>query len=527
MPAYVTDSDAPYRPELLLWLNADGLVVGTTLGKPGELLARASGHLRATIAKPMIGPPRSPGRLRVASDVLAASLRADHPSIEIRVGPTPEIDQVIEDMSEHMQSAPEIPQSMLGGGVAPEAMASFFRAAAALFRAKPWKLVPADALLSVTAEARGLREGALSVIGQMGQSFGFLLFPSVDDFNAYLDAAESIERGESPPTPEYLVLNFERGAELDPAVRKEISSHKWEVAGPRAYPWVACVDQTMVSRPPTAKELALLEAVALAVAALASEKQAVLAAFGGGEPFDRVYSVPTPEGNIVVNVRAPHPRQPAELSEPDDVLSALAQLEEDGAIDDVDRRQPLEDELVAAFRASPEGSAVSAMEGHRMVMQFAGDFLGASIATLEPAELREVLLEIIPRKVSVDPASAGAIIADCRAFYRFLKHAFGLALAEDCLRVLGPSTAKKLEQGLSDPANFGMAKSILMAGKEAGFDIHSKEGIEAWLREVQGKPLPASVRLPFERMEPQTASGLDRKKKDRRKAARKARKKNR
>jgi hypothetical protein len=308
MPTYVNDADTPYRPEILLWLNAAGLVIGTMLGKPGEVLAQAGDHLRATIGKPMIGPPQSPARIRVSSDALASALRASHPSIEITCGPTPEIDQVIEGMSEHMRSSPKEPQSMLGGGIVPEAMASFFRAAADLFRAKPWKLVPGDTVLSVTAEARGLSQAALSVIGQMGQSLGFLLFSSVDDFDAYLDAAESIQRGENPTMPQYLALSFERGADLDPVVRKEISSHKWEVASPQAYPWVACIDKAMVPRPPTANELALMEGVALALAALATEKKAVKAAFAGGAPFERVYSVPTHDGEIAVTVRAPHPR---------------------------------------------------------------------------------------------------------------------------------------------------------------------------------------------------------------------------
>ena len=129
--------------------------------------------------------------------------------------------------------------------------------------------------------------------------------------------------------------------------------------------------------------------------------------------------------------------------------------------------------------------------------------------------------------MSIEASSASAIIDDCRAFYRFLKHCFGLELADGCLRVLGPAAAKKREQALSDPRNFGMAKSILMAGAEAGFDIHSKEGIEAWMRQVQGKPLPPSVRLPFDGIEARPAGRRDPKKKNQRKAARKARKKNR
>jgi hypothetical protein len=307
MPTYVNDADAPFRPEILLWLNAEGLVIGTTMGKPGEAVARASDHLRDTIEKPMIGPQHSPARLRVSSDELASVLRASHPFIEITCAPTPEIDQVLEGMSEHMLSAPGEPQSMLDGGIVPEAMASFFRAAAQLFRTKPWKIVPADVVVSVTVESHGLSLGALSVIGQLGQSLGFLLFSSMDDFDAYLDAADSIRRGENPTMPEYLVLNFARGADLDPGMRKEISAYKWEVAGPQAYPWVACMVKAMVPRPPTAKELVLMEAVTLALAALASEKKAekkaVKAAFAGGGPFEHVYSVPTHEGEIAVRSR--------------------------------------------------------------------------------------------------------------------------------------------------------------------------------------------------------------------------------
>lgn len=55
---------------------------------------------------------------------------------------------------------------------------------------------------------------------------------------------------------------------------------------------------------------------------------------------------------------------------------------------------------------------------------------------------------------------------------------------------------KKLEAALSDTSKFGMAKSLFMGGREAGFDIDSKEGIEAWMRLMQAQPLLASARLP-------------------------------
>ena len=136
-----------------------------------------------------------------------------------------------------------------------------------------------------------------------------------------------------------------------------------------------------------------------------------------------------------------------------------------------------------------------------------------------------VLFELIPRNVSIEASEARGIVEEMGAFYTFLKREFGLKQADSCLRLLGRNAVKKLEAALSDSSNFGMAKSLFMAGADAGFDIQSKDGIEAWMQSIQGKPLPPSIPLPGL---PQPSSKKATKaKKDKRKAARKARKKNR
>ncbi len=85
-----------------------------------------------------------------------------------------------------------------------------------------------------------------------------------------------------------------------------------------------------------------------------------------------------------------------------------------------------------------------------------------------------------------------------------------------------------LEAALSDSSNFGMAKSAFMAGRDAGFDMESKEGLEAWMRAMQSRPLPASVGFPsFGAAARPIAPAAARAKKNQRKAARKARKRNR
>jgi len=171
IPVYVTGEGEPYRPEALFWMGADGAILGSTVAKPGELLPMASESLQSAIEQPMYGKPHSPTRVRVASAELADALRAGHPGLDVVCAPTPELDEMLALMREKMAEDGATEQSYLSPEIEPEAMAAFFTAAAALFRAKPWKLVPDDqCLFSVTIEQLGVRDAAMSVIGQIGQS---------------------------------------------------------------------------------------------------------------------------------------------------------------------------------------------------------------------------------------------------------------------------------------------------------------------------------------------------------------------
>jgi len=529
MPAYVTGEGTPYRPEALFWMSADGAVLGHTAGKPGELIGLAAESLRSTIERPIFGQPHAPQRVRVASAELAEALRAGHAGLEVVCAPTPEIDAVLAAMREQMNEDAETEQSYLSPELGPAAIAALFHAAAKLFRSKPWKIVPSsDSIFSVTIEQLGVKAAALSVIGQQGQSLGLIVFSGVDDFEAYADAADANEHGEESEMPPHFVLNFERGADLSAALRKEIAEHHWEVAGAQAYPWLLAVDEDLVARPPTAEEVTIIEAIALALPKVLEDKQALLAAWNGGEAVSRTLSVHTHAGDLDVLLRVPHEQNTADDKLPYDVLADLGELVQQGEEIDPEARRPLEDELVRRFEDSPEAKGVTDVQACHFVMDLAADYFGATIATLGPKELREIVFEIIPRKVSIDASTASWIIEDNRAFYAFLKREFGLPQAGACLRVLGGDAVKKLAAALSDKSKFGMAKSLFMGGREAGFDMESREGIEAWMRVRQSQPLPASIGLPSPGAPARTGDkAAARTKKNQRKAARKARKRNR
>ncbi|MBK6847860.1 MAG: hypothetical protein IPG96_10075 [Proteobacteria bacterium] len=529
LPATVTGEGEPYRPEALFWVSAKGAILGSTVGKPGELLGQASESLRGTIVRPSWGRPHAPGRVRVASPELAAALREGHPGLDVVCGPTPEIDVVRASLLETMDADAENDQSYLSAEVGPEAIAAFFRAAAGFFRAAPWKTVPIDqSLLAVNIEQLGVKEAALLIMGQQGENLGFVFFAKLDHFEAYLDGAEAIQRGEEPAVPPHLALSFDHRSEVSAELLQEIAEHQWEVAGAAAYPWLAVVDEEVGVRPATAAEVTLAEAIALALPQLLSETEALLAVWKGAEPLVRSVSVRTHAGAVEVSLRIPYEQVHGEQRPRDALLAALFALARDGQDIDPEARRPLEQELLRRFLAAPEGKAPTDVRWCHLVMDLAADYFGATIATLGAPELRELVFEITPRQVTIDASAAGGLVASQHAFYAFLERECGLEQAEACVRVLAGDAVERLQAALANPSMFGMAKSIMMAGRDAGFDMGTQEGIEAWMRVMQSKPLPASVRLPSSAAPSRTGSkATARTTKRPRQAARTARKRSR
>jgi hypothetical protein len=523
MPAFVTGEGEPYRPEVLFWMDSDGLIQGSAVDKPGTLLPQAGARLGEAINTPLCGGGK-PRRIRVASPELAAVLREAHPHLDIACAPTPELDAMLAQMRATLGNEGTQPQSYLSPGIGAEKVAAFFQAAAELFRAQPWKVVPDDqSLIEVSIEALDVRGAVICIIGQMGESFGFLLFPGAAELDAYIEAAGASKPGPDPQWPRFFSLNFERGADLDPGLRKEIAAHDWELAGHDAYPWPVALEEGLLPRPPSARELRMYEVICLALAQLMSEAPALRAAWQDAQALRRTATIPTQDGDIAVTLGTL-----VRHIETTDPILGLLELELDSDEIDPGQRAPLEQALLAEFAASPERAGCAPCGNCRLVMDLAADYLGCTIAGLDANGLREILFEILPRKVSIEPGAAPAIVSELRAFYEFLKRAHEFDGADGCLRVLRGGATAKLQAALSDSSRFGMAKSMLMAGREAGFDMRTQEGLDAWMLSMQGKPLPASVRTRLPGFSPAApAKAAKAKKKNKRKSARAARKKSR
>ena len=313
VPAYATGDGAPYRPEALFWLDASGTVCAAQVAKPGELLSLAAEILQETIVKMKAEgtlatrPAGGPTRVRVASAQLAAALRQAMPALEVVCAATPEVDALLDQMREQFSEDAVLEQTYLSEEADVAGMSELFAAAAALYRAAPWESALVDhAYLFVTIKQLDLHGAVLALTGKPGHSPGIVLLASLAHYSAYCDALPQLAHGGRPVLPRQLALNFERGAELSPSQRKEIVTHSWEVAGADAYPWLVVLDEDLIARAPTKREITLAEVLSRAVCVLVTEYESSLERAARGEgALCKALQVATRLGELEVVLEAP------------------------------------------------------------------------------------------------------------------------------------------------------------------------------------------------------------------------------
>ena len=83
------------RAALVLVEPDTGLIVGTSLARPDEVLERAPAMFLEATGAPLVGAPRLPSRVRVAAPDLFAALLDRVGDVDVVLAPTPELDPVV------------------------------------------------------------------------------------------------------------------------------------------------------------------------------------------------------------------------------------------------------------------------------------------------------------------------------------------------------------------------------------------------------------------------------------------------
>jgi len=159
-------------------------------------------------------------------------------------------------------------------------------------------------------------------------------------------------------------------------------------------------------------------------------------------------------------------------------------FDRNGELDEKKARQ-YQDQLLQLFDESSEAQALVDEDIQpgwvSMMIEFGFNYLGVTPAQMTADNLREILFDIFPRKVSAEADEAPGVIRELQAFWQFMQREFHLANAAANLKVLDDKAVRQLKREMNDPANFGIAKSFIMMGQAQGFDMSTEEGINTWM----------------------------------------------
>ncbi len=167
------------------------------------------------------------------------------------------------------------------------------------------------------------------------------------------------------------------------------------------------------------------------------------------------------------------------------------------------KAEAYKDALHELFVESPEGQAHAELDPEMgfwsyQTMYYAHAYIGVTLPHMDEADMEELLLEIFPRKISIgSPDELKTAVPEIIAFWRYLQRVYKLPNAEKILAFLDQAQPQFI-RAMQDPSKFGMAKSFVMQGQAAGFDMTNKTEMNKFMllhnmAMLQGKEEPPPV----------------------------------
>jgi len=146
-----------------------------------------------------------------------------------------------------------------------------------------------------------------------------------------------------------------------------------------------------------------------------------------------------------------------------------------------------QEDLIDIFFKSPEGNERLKVDPRMgfwaaQLIYYGYTYVGVTIPNMTVSDVQETVEEVFPRKISPSsPEDADDTIPELIAFWKFLQREFKLSAAGLILNYL-----KTMERGyrkiMNDSSKFGMAKSFVMMGREAGFDMTDQKDLNRFMQ---------------------------------------------
>jgi hypothetical protein len=214
---------------------------------------------------PPRGKPHLPAEVQVRQDPRWESLRPHLEEVGIKLTALDrleELDTLFENLSEQLGVEPE-PGLLDVPGITPEKVASFYKAAAAFFRAAPWTRVGYEQAIKVECDKFHSGPWYAVLMGQSGLVMGLTLYESLDLLRQLWTGGAGDEENARATVATTVTFNDDTDTPL--ADVEAARRYGWELARPDAYPHLFHKERGMSMRPPLAWEMELMEGCLRAV----------------------------------------------------------------------------------------------------------------------------------------------------------------------------------------------------------------------------------------------------------------------
>ncbi|NJN30192.1 MAG: hypothetical protein HC824_06930 [Synechococcales cyanobacterium RM1_1_8] len=175
-------------------------------------------------------------------------------------------------------------------------------------------------------------------------------------------------------------------------------------------------------------------------------------------------------------------------------LDSLDKLEFDQADDQLN---DYIDELIDLFSQSPEGQTYQQQYPNSggwvsTFLDLGYRYEGVTPTMITQREVGVLMEEVLPRKITLRSAEeAEDAVPELIAFWSYLEREYQLSHAGAILKYLR-EIAGQFGGWMMDPQRAGMAKSFMMGGMQAGFDMSSQQGLNEFQAVYNAQLLGAS-----------------------------------
>jgi hypothetical protein len=251
--------DRSVRPWMTVVVSrTDDHVLGFEFSHEEPTLDQIWQTLLKAMQEPAAGEPHRPTEVQLTKEDLATQLRPRLQSINVEcqvVEALDQIDEVFEELGSHLSEQRE-PGLLDMPGVTPEAVGSFFDAAALFFEQTPWSRTGER---PIQVECSQFKSGPwyAIIMGQGGMTKGLVLYDNLETLQRIQQGNLSDE--ENARLSAGLTIVFGEKDDLVPADGEAAEKYAWRVAESHAYPSVYRMEQGLSMRQPLAWEVQLLE----------------------------------------------------------------------------------------------------------------------------------------------------------------------------------------------------------------------------------------------------------------------------